>query len=79
MSIRILKPRAQSTGNPIPKTPHEWDNLMRKVQARAALVQDRRLQGLQGVISRGETARFLRRLGIICENDILREFPDPNT
>jgi hypothetical protein len=79
MSQRILKPRSNPTGNPIPKTPHEWDNLMRKVMARAAEVQDRRLQGLQGVISRGETAKFLKRLGIICENDILREFPDPNT
>jgi hypothetical protein len=79
MTVRILKPRAQPTGNPSPKTPHEWDALMRKVMARAAQVQDRRLQGLQGVISRGETAKFLKKMGIICENDILREFPDPNT
>jgi len=79
MTVRILKPLGQPTGNPRPKTPHEWDGLMRKVMARAVQVQDRRLQGLQGVISRGETAKFLKKMGIICENDILREFPDPNT
>jgi len=79
MSTRILKPRVNPTGNPTPRTPHEWDNLMRRVIARAAQVQDRRLQGLQGVISSGETSKFLKRMGIICENDILREFPDPNT
>lgn len=77
--MRILKPRVQPTGNLTPKTPHEWDALMRRVMARATEVKDRRLQGFQGVISRGETARFLKKMGIICENDIRREFPDPNT
>jgi hypothetical protein len=76
MSTRILKSRVQPSTNKTPKTHHEWDNLMRKVIARAKEQQDRRLEGLQGVIPKGQSAKFLKKLGIICENDILREFPD---
>jgi hypothetical protein len=47
--------------------------------ARATLLRDRRLQGLQGVLSRGQAAKHLKLMGIICENDILREFPDQKT
>lgn len=62
-----------------PKTPFEWDNLLRKVMERAKAQGDRRHAGLQGVIGKGESAKALRRMGIICEADILREFPDPKT
>lgn len=80
MTTRTLKPQAKSsTLDRIPKTHHEWDNLMRKVLARATAQGDRRLQGLQGVISKGESAKFLRKLGIICEADIHREFPSKKT
>ena len=79
MPQRILKPRVQPSVNKTPQTHHEWDHLMRRVIARATEQKDRRLAGLQGVISKGQTSKFLRKLGIICDNDILREFPDRKT
>jgi len=63
----------------LPKTPFEWDNLLRKVMDRAKAQGDRRHAGLQGVIRRGDSAKVLQRMGIICEADILREFPDSKT
>ena len=79
MTTRILKSRVQPSVTKKPVTPREWDDLLRKVMARATQVQDRRLQGLQGVIPKGESQKLLRKLGIVCENDILREFPGPKT
>jgi len=75
MRTRLLKPKTQVSR--APTTPQEWDNLMRKVIARATAMGDRRLQGLRGLISQGKSAKHLKMLGIVCENDILREFPDP--
>lgn len=77
MPTRILKPRVKPSPTKAPQSPIEWDRLMKKVIDRATQLKDRRLAGLQGVIQQGRSAVFLRKMGIICENDILREFPDP--
>lgn len=57
-------------------SPVGWDALMRKVIARAEETEDRRLEGLKKACEEGRSEAFLRRMGIICEVDIVREFPD---
>lgn len=79
MSTRILKPRVRPSTTLVPSAPHEWDNLLRRVMARASQTHDRRLQGMADVISRGQSQQYLRRLGIVTEADILREFPNRKT
>lgn len=79
MTTRIRKPATGKADSRMPKTPFEWENLMRQVMARARDQRDRRHEGLKGVIERGEAAKVLRRMGIICEADIQREFPDQKT
>lgn len=60
-----------------PTTERAWRLLMQKVLARARQLQDRREKGLQAAINQGTIAQTLKRMGIICETDIMREFPDP--
>lgn len=71
---RLLKPKTKPSR--APKTPGDWDSLMRKVIARATQLGDRRLEGLRGVILQGKSERYLRQQGIVCEADIQREFSD---
>lgn len=66
-------PRRVATG------PSQWNVLMRKTLARAQLIGDRRSTALQQALREGTVEKTLRRMSIVCEADILREFPDPNT
>ena len=77
MATRLIAVPVPAKGHP--STPQDWDKLMRRVMARAAYVKDRRLAGMQGIISSGKSQVYLRKMGIICENDILRVFPEPGT
>lgn len=79
MTTRMRQRPGTEKTSRLPKTPFEWDNLMRKVLARAKEQGDRRHQGLTGAIERGQSATVLRRMGIISEADILREFPGRKT
>jgi len=58
-----------------PKTTHQWAQLMRSVLARAETVKHPIVNGLREAQAKGKTEEFLRRLGIICQQDIEREFP----
>jgi hypothetical protein len=60
-------------------SPMGWEMLMQKAIQRAEASQDRRLDGLKRAMKDGKSESFLRKLGIICEVDLLREFPDPTT
>jgi len=68
---RLLQPTDQRA----PSSPIDWQRLMQIVLTRAEALQDRRLAMLKAAIPTGKTEATLRRMGIICENDILREFP----
>lgn len=74
MRIRHLKKRSARTE---PDTAQGWANLMRRVLARAKKLRDRRVGGLERAAHNGQINQTLKRMGIICEADILREFPDP--
>ena len=58
-------------------TPTQWRNLMRKVIARAKQLKDPRAQMFEESLSQGTFEKVLRRLSIISEADIVREFPNP--
>lgn len=60
-------------------SPAGWEALMQRAISRAERLQDRRLDGLKRAMQEGKSETFLRKLGIICETDLLREFPDPST
>lgn len=62
------------------KTSIEWDRLLRQAIERAERRNDNRIQALRTALSMGQAATVLKRLGIIGESDLLREFPsDPST
>lgn len=70
--VRLLNTVKRPT--PIPRSSVEWNSLMRKVIAQAESLNDPRVPSLRLSLSKGESERRLRRLGIISESDINREF-----
>jgi hypothetical protein len=61
------------------KGPLEWERLLRKVHARAKLLQnDRLLRALEAARQEGRIAQCLKKLSILSEADLERELPDPN-
>lgn len=59
--------------------PSQWNQLMRKALARAQEIGDSRVGSLQQALREGTVEKTLRRMSIVCEADIAREFPDRNT
>lgn len=70
----IHKPVAKSNA---PQSPNAWFVLAQLAVQRAEQSNDRRALGLKLAISKNQVEKVLRQMGIICENDILREFPTP--
>lgn len=66
--------------NPLPKkrgvlTLPEWVRLaQRALQAAEKAGDTRRARILQGALREGNPSKTLKRLGIVCETDIQREF-----
>ncbi len=70
--------------NPAPpkrtaSAPSQWNQLLRKTLARAQATGDSRVGSLQQALREGTVEATLRRMSIVCDADILREFPDRNT
>lgn len=74
MRIRHLKPKSKRRE---PNSPQDWARLMRSVLDRAKKLRDRRVPGLEEAVRKGQARQTLKRMSIICEVDVLREFPDP--
>lgn len=68
--LQAPKPKTQR-----PRTPVEWTALMKKAIARAEAVGDRRVENMKKALRRGGVEQKLRRMSIISEADIAREFP----
>ena len=60
-----------------PERKQDWQRLLKLVIQRAEELGDRRLPGLRRALADGISESTLRRLGIIHQGDILREFPNP--
>lgn len=74
MATRLMKapPKAKIQA---PKTAIEWHKLMIATIARAGEVKSKLLPGLRDAMAKGKAENFLRKLGIIHQNDIDRLFP----
>lgn len=77
-TTRLLNPDTKPVRRE-PTNPSEWDKLLRRAISRAELLGDRRLEGLKAALTGGKSALILKKMGIICEADLLREFPDRST
>lgn len=80
MPSRSLKPTPKSQRKiKAPERAVDWYRLMQLVIRRAEQVGNRQLSGLRRALADGESELTLRRLGIIHEVDIDREFPNKKT
>ena len=73
MTIRHRNP----TPSKNPSDLYGWVKLAQLAIARAEKIKDRRLEGLRASLTNGKVEKTLRQLGIICEADVEREFPNP--
>lgn len=77
MPTRLLGRNTQQTKRAIqaPNRREDWKQLLNKALARAEASGDRRAIGLKQALIDGEAEKHLRRLGVIHEGDLTREFP----
>jgi len=70
--VRLLNPAPKKRGV---MTLQEWVRLGQKaLQAATAAGNERMAKAIQAGLQEGNPSRTLKRLGIICEADIQREF-----
>jgi hypothetical protein len=55
--------------------PVDWERLAHRAIERAEQAKDPRAGAIRTALTQGRAGQFLKRLGIIGEIDILREFP----
>jgi hypothetical protein len=60
-------------------SPADWERLARQAIAQAELAGDSRAQAIRNAIQAGVADKVLKRMGIIGETDIRREFPTRET
>lgn len=73
MAIRLNKrPKSLIT---LPETHEDWHRLMLAALDVATKTSDPRLNGMRTALASGQTEQYLRKLGIICQADLQREFP----
>lgn len=58
-----------------PTTASGWNTLLSQAIKRAEVRGDNRLAGLKRAMVEGQAEKTLRRLGILTETDLQREFP----
>ena len=56
-------------------SPADWERLASRAIAQAELAKDSRASAIRNALATGNSAQALKRLGIIGEADIQREFP----
>lgn len=69
------KTPVKSTSIQAPQRAHEWQGLLRRAIEAAAAVSDARLPLLRAARDGADAEKVLRRLSIIHDADIAREFP----
>lgn len=69
----VLRLRPQVTPR-CAATPREWRALCQRALERARAVSDRREAGLERALSLNQEEKVLRSLGIVCDQDLDREF-----
>jgi hypothetical protein len=75
MPTRILNQQPKSQRSiKAPTRQEDWKQLLRKAIIEAEASTDRRLNGLCHALANNQAEKHLRKLGIIHEGDIKREF-----
>jgi len=67
--------KSRILGKTQPKAAIDWERLMRRAIERAELTQDKRALSLKMALTNGKAQEVLRKMGIIGEKDLEREFP----
>lgn len=78
MPKTVLRTKPESTRRTA-VTPREWRDLCEKALSRARKAADRRSTGLEKALTTRREQATLQAMGIICENDLDREFSRPPT
>lgn len=73
MPKTVLRERPQATPRGA-ATPKEWRALCQRALERARKRSDRRVAGLEKALELNQEEKVLRSLGIVCEQDLDREF-----
>jgi len=79
MAYRI---QPQQNPKPTPKTPKDriaWAQLAKAAIERAKASKDKREHSIRLAVQKGQVESLLRKWGIICEADLIREFPPLKT
>lgn len=76
MATRLYNQAETKKARKAPMKQTEWVRLMQRTIAQADKIGDRRAYGLRKALADGKTEPMLRRLGIISEADLRREFPE---
>ncbi len=71
----MAKTRFMQAPAPKKASPTDWDLLARRAILQAEKAGDSRAQAIRNAVREGTADRTLKRMGIIGETDILREFP----
>jgi hypothetical protein len=71
---RIMQASALKGASPV-----DWERLAHQAIARAEQAGDPRAGAIRTALTQGRASQFLKRLGIIGEIDISREFPTRET
>jgi hypothetical protein len=75
MPTRILNQQPKSQRSiKAPTRQEDWKQLLRKAIQQAENSKDRRLEGLRNALANNQAEKHLKKLGIIHEGDIKREF-----
>jgi hypothetical protein len=63
----------------LPGSHDDWRALLQRAIRQGEKSNDRRVAGLRNALVTGDVEVHLRKLGIICQADIDREFPDKDS
>ena len=75
MPTRILGKPKTTPRRPLPQRREDWNKLLKAALQRAEANQDRRSEGIKRAMIDNKAEAHLRRLGIVCDADLTREFP----
>jgi hypothetical protein len=74
MATRSNDPPAKKPA--LPSSPSAWNSLLSQAIRRAEVTGDNRLGGLKRAMVERTAEKTLRKLGILTDTDLQREFPE---
>lgn len=78
-TTKTLQQKRQEASRRTAVTTQEWRQLCRAALEAATEAKDRRAEGLKMALEQGREQQTLQTFGIVCHNDVLREFSKSRT